>query len=75
MTKKLIGKISIVTGGNTGIGRAVSLALANEGSNLIIAWHDREEEANTLKKELQQKNIEIENQNCLINLLVIRFPF
>ena len=60
MTKKLIGKTSIVTGGNTGIGRAVSLALANEGSNLIIAWHDREEEANTLKKELQQKNIEIE---------------
>lgn len=33
---KLEGKSSIVTGGNRGIGRAISLALAKEGANVAI---------------------------------------
>jgi len=55
---KLRDKTSIITGGNTGIGRAVSLALANEGSNIIIAWHDKEDEANSLVEEINAKNVE-----------------
>ena len=34
--KKLEGKIAIVTGGGSGIGRGVALALAQEGSRLVV---------------------------------------
>ena len=34
---KLKGKVAIVTGGGTGIGKAIGLALANEGADVVIA--------------------------------------
>ena len=34
---KLKGKVAIVTGGGTGIGKAIGLALANEGVDVVIA--------------------------------------
>ena len=34
----LEGKVAIVTGGNSGIGKAVVLALANEGASLVIDY-------------------------------------
>ncbi len=32
----LVGKISIVTGGGSGIGRGIALALADEGSKIVL---------------------------------------
>jgi len=42
---ELRDKIALVTGGNRGIGRAVSLALAKRGCNVIINYRSGEEEA------------------------------
>ncbi len=47
----LKGKIAVVTGGNTGIGKAVVLALAAEGANLVIDYVAQPEAT----EELEQK--------------------
>lgn len=48
MTGILEGKIALVTGGSTGIGRATSIVLAREGATVIVADVQDEEGANTV---------------------------
>ena len=48
MTGMLEGKIALVTGGSTGIGRATSIILGREGATVIIADVQDEEGANTV---------------------------
>jgi NAD(P)-dependent dehydrogenase (short-subunit alcohol dehydrogenase family) len=41
----LLGKTAIITGGDSGIGRAVALAFAREGADVVISYLNEEEDA------------------------------
>ena len=42
---KLTGRKALITGGDSGIGRAVALAFAREGADVLISYFDEEEDA------------------------------
>ncbi|SOD41426.1 SDR family oxidoreductase [Nitrosovibrio sp. Nv4] len=51
---KLKSKVAIITGGDSGIGRAVAVAFAKEGADIIVAYFNEHEDANDTKKEIEQ---------------------
>ncbi len=46
--------IAIVTGGNSGIGRAITARLAQEGFDVGFTWHSEEERAREAEREVGQ---------------------
>ncbi|MFI0737399.1 SDR family oxidoreductase [Streptomyces sp. NPDC021100] len=42
---RLKGKVAVVTGGDSGIGKAVAIAYAREGADVLISYLDEEEDA------------------------------
>jgi glucose 1-dehydrogenase len=48
----LKGKVAIVTGGNSGIGKAVVIGLAQEGANLVIDYVADEEATEDLERQV-----------------------
>ena len=51
---KLKSKVAIVTGGDSGIGRAVAVAFAKEGADIVVVYLDEHGDANDTKKEIEQ---------------------
>lgn len=58
---KLKGKVAVITGGDSGIGKAVAIAFAKEGANIVISYLNEHEDANTTKQEIEQ-----EGRECLL---------
>lgn len=58
---KLAGKTALITGGDSGIGKATALLFAKEGADIVIAYLNEKEEALSTKKEIEKFNV-----NCKI---------
>lgn len=50
---KLAGKVALITGGDSGIGRAVAIAFAKEGADVAIAYLDEHEDACETKRMVE----------------------
>jgi 3-oxoacyl-[acyl-carrier protein] reductase len=57
MTKKLSGKVALVTGGSRGIGAASARALAEEGANVAISYVASPDKAEAVVNELKAKGV------------------
>jgi NAD(P)-dependent dehydrogenase (short-subunit alcohol dehydrogenase family) len=44
---RLTGKAAVITGGDSGIGRAVAIAFAREGADVLISYLNEHEDAKT----------------------------
>jgi NAD(P)-dependent dehydrogenase (short-subunit alcohol dehydrogenase family) len=49
-SSRLKDKIAVITGGDSGIGRAVALAYAREGANLLVAYLNEETDARETRR-------------------------
>lgn len=58
---KLTGKVALITGGDSGIGAAVAIAIAKEGADVAISYLDEHEDANRTKTRIEQLG-----QRCIL---------
>lgn len=61
-TKKLKGQVALITGGDSGIGRAVALLFAQEGADIAISYLREQTDAETVKQIIEQEF----SQKCLL---------
>ncbi|HBS61073.1 MAG TPA: NAD(P)-dependent oxidoreductase [Firmicutes bacterium] len=58
---KLRGRVAIITGGDSGIGRAVAYAFAKEGANIAIAYYDEHYDAEETRERINELG-----QHCIL---------
>jgi 3-oxoacyl-[acyl-carrier protein] reductase len=57
MTKKLSGKVALITGGSRGIGAAAARRLAEDGADIAISYSASPEKADAVVKELKKAGV------------------
>ena len=60
-TGKLRNKVAIITGGDSGIGRAVAIAFAREGADVSVVYLEEEKDANETRRLVEK-----EGHECLL---------
>lgn len=60
----LTGKTAVVTGGSRGIGKAIALALAAYGANVMINYNGSKEKAEAVVEEIRQKGVKSASYQC-----------
>ncbi|THE11242.1 glucose 1-dehydrogenase [Bacillus timonensis] len=60
-SNKLKDKVAIITGGDSGIGKAVAIHYAKEGANVVIVYLEEHEDAKETKRQIEE-----EGQKCLL---------
>ena len=53
-TGQLEGKVAVITGGDSGIGRAVAIAYAREGADVLISYLSEDSDAEEVKDYVEQ---------------------
>ena len=53
-SEKLRNKVAIITGGDSGIGRAVAIAFAKEGADVAVVYLEEEKDANETKRLVEE---------------------
>lgn len=58
---KLQNKVAIISGGDSGIGKAVAIYFAKEGADIVVLYLNEHEDANETKRQVEE-----EGRQCLL---------
>ena len=61
-TMRLLDKVAVITGGDSGIGRAIAIAFAKEGAHVVIGYHEDDEDALVTKQAVEEQG-----RTCLLH--------
>jgi NAD(P)-dependent dehydrogenase (short-subunit alcohol dehydrogenase family) len=53
--RRLAGKVAVITGGDSGIGRAVAIAFAKEGADVAVVYLNEHGDATETKQQVEQE--------------------
>ena len=59
-TGRLSGKVAVISGGDSGIGRAVAVAMAREGASIMILYLDEHADAEETAKAVRAEGSDVE---------------